>query len=122
MRLLLLLLVPFASFSQIEKTITYKVKYVHNVAVKTDNSITWTVDTISYHVPFDIKLTKKSVSIDGYGTYKIAEYQLRGEPGELQYPWYKFTNGIYLWWVNKIAIMEYPLSEKKAKTIVFDID
>lgn len=118
MRLLLLLLAPLMGFSQLDTTITYKIKHVHTVVIKPDSStLSWKADTIRYSVPFDIKFTKGKIVVDGYGTYKIAKHEIHSG----LYHWHKLTNGGQLTWIENAVIWEWPIVKRKTKTIIFEV-
>lgn len=119
MRFLLFLLYPLVSYSQPTRTDTYHVKTVHTITVKSPTVTNWKVDTITYHVPFEIKYNAQQVSIDGLGTYKVAQYERRCD-GECDF--YKFTNNWTMMVTEVYAIFESPIVNKKGSTIVFDLD
>lgn len=119
MRLLLLMLAPFTGFSQLDTTITYKIKHVHTIAIKPDSStLSWKADTIRYSVPFDIKFTPTKIIIDGYGTFKVTKHELHSN----LYHWHKLSNGGQLTWIENAIILEYPVVKRKTKTIIFEVN
>lgn len=120
--LLFALLVPMLACSQSDTIITYKVKELHNIVLGADTSIKWTIDTIKYQVPFEIKFTKKKIMVDGYGSFNVSKYELRGDGEAPRYRWYKLSNGAYLMWVLNVVIIEYPLAKRKSKMLVFNIE
>lgn len=141
MRLLLLLLAPLMGFAQLDTTLTYKTKHVHTVVIKPDSStLSWKADTIKYQVPFEIKITHPTsiqlnnngmvigeaggtVIIDGYGTYKIAKREIHGQIDSLPgWPYYELSNGSHLTFIANSVIWEFPIVNRKTKTIIFEID
>lgn len=124
MRLLLLLLAPVIGFSQFDMTLTYKTKHVHTIAIKPDSStLSWKIDTIKYAVPFEIKFTTSKIIIDGYGTYKITNREIHGQIDSLPgWPYYELSNGSHLTWIENSIIWEWPIVNRKTKTIIFEID
>jgi hypothetical protein len=96
-------------------------KEVSSVTLKPDTVI-WITDTIRYQDAFEIKFTKKAVSIDGYGKYTITSVVMHGEDGQEQFPYYYFSNGMYLIRFSKFLILESPIKNNKGKTVVFTSD
>lgn len=122
MRILLLLLAPLMGYSQLDTTLSYRQKEVHGINIGADTaSLTWTIDTIKYNVGFEIKFNKakKSIAIDGYGTYKYLEYFLHPSSGR---PTYTLANGGELSWIAGSVIWAWPIVKRKTKTIIFEID
>ena len=140
MRVLLLLLMPVMGFCQLDTTITYRQKEVHSIVIKADSTtLSWKADTVKYDVLFEIKFTKPEgyvgnyngsitplggkIVIDGYGTYKITKHEIHGAdtdwPG---YHYYELSNGTKLTWIENAVIWEFPIVNKKTKTIIFEIE
>lgn len=114
-----MLLLPLISYSQRDTVIVYKTKEVHSIAWKSnDSTLSWKIDTIRYRVPFEIKITKKNIAIDGYGPFKIDS--IRRHEGSA-YINYRLPKGIGFTWIERYAYLEYPISKKKSKVIVFYI-
>jgi hypothetical protein len=121
MRTLLLLLAPMLGYSQLDTTLVYRQKEVHSIIIKADSSgLSWAIDTIPYLVPFEIKFNKvkKTIAIDGYGTYKVAEYSLH----QSGYHAYKLSNGGEVGYIAGSVIWTWPISRRKTKTIIFKIE
>lgn len=121
MRILFFLLAPLMGYSQLDTTITYRQKEVHSVNIGADTaSLTWVIDTIKYSVGFEIKFnkTKKTIEIDGYGTYKYLEYYLHPSSGR---PTYTLTNGGELSFYAGTIIWVWPIVNRKTKAIIFEI-
>jgi hypothetical protein len=120
MRLLLLLLAPVFGYSQPNINLTYHVKEVHTIGWRSDTTtFSWRIDTIKYGVPFEIKLTSKSVVVDGYGTFKVDSVKQ------------KYNSPYWNYWLNggkQFALIEnegflnYPIINKKSQIIIFYID
>jgi hypothetical protein len=107
------------SYSQSDTVLTYRQKEVHNMFISKDTtSLTWTIDTIQYQVPFEIKLTKKSIAVDGYGTFKIDSVK-KSEDGD--YFNYYCPNKIQFNFAAGNAYLLYPMVARKSKVIVFYI-
>lgn len=119
--LLLFIIAPLLSYSQNDTTVVYFQKEVHSITLGNDTSFRWTIDTIKYEKPFEIKFTKKKVSVDGIGDFKIAQYELRKEIDGFEYRWYKFSNGAFLIWMLNVISIEYPVANKKTKSLFFDV-
>jgi len=120
MRLLFLLLAPLVGYSQSDTTLTYRQKEVHNMAFSKDTgSMTWNIDTIKYQVPFEIKITKKKIAIDGYGTFRVDSVK-RSEEGD--YWNYYLPNKLQFTFVVGNAYLIYPIVNRKSKLIVFVIN
>lgn len=119
MRLLLLFMWPVIGYSQLDTTITYKTKHVHTIAIRPDSStLSWKADTIKYTVPFDIKFIAAKIVVDGYGTFKVTKHELHSS----LYHWHKLSNGGQLTWIENAVILEYPIVNRKTKTIIFEIE
>lgn len=117
MRLLLLFMWPTLAFSQLDTTLTYRTKEVHSMVFSNDReSLTWNIDTIKYQVPFEIKITKSKIAIDGYGTFKVDSIK-RSEEGD---HWnYYLPNNLQFTFVVGNAYLFYPIVNRKSKLIVF---
>lgn len=109
-------------YSQLDTTIIYRVKEIHNITLGGGTAIKWTIDTIKYDARFEIKFTKKRIYVDGYGSFGVNKYETRGDGGDLRYRWYALSNGAYLMWVLNVVIIEYPMVNRKLKTLVFNIE
>lgn len=120
MRVLLLLLAPFMAYTQVDTVLTYHVKEVHYVTFK-DTAATEKIDTTKFQSVGEIKFTKSSVSIDGYSKYKILSYQMNGDSVQ-KFPYYYFSNGMYLIWFTHFVILEYPFKNNKSTTVIFMLD
>lgn len=121
MRILLLLLAPLLGYSQLDTTLAYRQKEVHRISIAADTaSLTWVIDTIKYIADFEIKFNKakKSIAIDGYGTYKYIEYFSHSSSGR---PTYTLSNGGELSWFAGSIIWVWPIVKRKTKTIIFQI-
>jgi hypothetical protein len=121
MRILLLLLLPISISAQQIVNLKYQLKEVHNITMLPDSNVKWSIDTIKYHVPFEIKFTKTKVSIDGYGNYTITKYEDRSHEGT-QIDHWKLSNGSTITRFETLMYWEYPFVKGKAKTIFFKID
>lgn len=120
MRFLFFLLTPIIGYCQPNVNVTYHAKEVHTIGWKTGDSISsWKVDTIRYSVPFEIKLTSKSVIIDGYGTFKVDSTKQKYNSPYWNY-WLK--NDIQFTLIEKYGYLNYPTVNKKSKLIIFYID
>jgi hypothetical protein len=120
MRVLLFLLAPFMGYSQLDTTITYRQKEVHSINIGADTaSFRWVIDTVRYSVDFEIKFnkTKKSIAIDGYGTYKYLEYYINPSSSR---PTYMLSNGGEVSFFAGAIIWVWPIVKSKTKTIVFE--
>jgi hypothetical protein len=124
----MLLLMPLMGFSQLDITMTYKQKEVHSIVIKADSStLSWKADTIKYDLLFEIKITPTKIAIDGYGTYKITKHEIHGViddafghwPG---YHYFELSNATKLTWIENAIIWEFPIINKKTKTIIFEIE
>jgi len=118
MRLLFLFLLPCAASAQSIASVKYFTKEVHNIKVNKDSSLDWRIDTISYHVPFEVKFTKAKVSIDGYGTYKIVKYEDRSHEGT-QIDHWKLSDGSTITRFETLMYWEYPVVNRKSRIIHF---
>ncbi len=111
MRLLFILLAPLLGYSQADTTLTYRTKEAHNINWKNqDTASQWKVDTIEYQVPFEIKISKKSLVIDGYGTFKIDSARF---PPQSPYMRYYLPKGVIFCWIEKYAYLTYPIVNKR---------
>lgn len=120
MRLLFLLLAPLMGFCQRDTIITYHTKEVHTINwVTNDSTKTWKVDTISYSTPAELKLTKKSIIIDGYGSFKVDSVKT---PEQSLYWRYYLPGGVIFSLIEKYAYLTYPIVNKKSKILVFYVD
>lgn len=120
MQVLFLLLAPLMVFCQRDTTITYHTKEVHTINWgNNDSTKTWKVDTVSYSLPFEIKLTKKSIAIDGYGSFKVDSIRT---PDQSLYWRYYLRNGVIFCWIEKYAYLTYPIVKGKSKILVFYVD
>jgi hypothetical protein len=120
MRLLLLLLTPSLLYSQPNINLTYHTKEVHTIGWRSpDSTSSWRIDTIKYGVPFEIKLTNKSVVIDGYGTFKVDSVKQKYDSPYWNY-W--LTGGKQFALIENEGFLNYPTVNKKSKIIVFYID
>jgi hypothetical protein len=81
--------------------------------------LSWAIDTIPYYVPFEIKFNRvtKTIVIDGYGTYKVAEYSLRQSGCHA----YKLSDGGEIGYISGSVIWSWPIVKRKTKTIIFNI-
>lgn len=122
MRFLFLLLAPLMGYSQSDTIVTFRVKEIHNITLYADTTIKWTIDTIKYNVPFEIKFTKKKISVDGYSAFTISKFEMRSHGDGSKYRWYLFSNGAYLMWTLSAVIIEYPAVKRKSKMLVFNIE
>ena len=121
MRILFLLLAPLMGYSQLDTTITYRQKEVHSINIGADTaSLKWVIDTIKYTVNFEIKFNKakKSIAIDGYGTYKYLEYYINPSSSR---PTYMLVNGGELSFFAGTIIWVWPIVKRKTSTIIFEI-
>lgn len=120
MRFLFFLLAPILSYSQFSGTFTYKKKEVHTIGWRTADSISsWRIDTIHYGVPFEIKLTNKSVVIDGYGTFKVDSVKQKYD----SFYWnYWLSGGKQFVMIENYGYLNYPVVNKKSQIIVFYVD
>lgn len=123
MRFILLFMLPVIGYSQLDTTLTYKTKELHSITYKNDSAtLKWTVDTIRYHVPFEIKFTKKKIAIDGYGTYAIRKHNIHGAIDNLPgYNHYELSNGTRLTYMENWVYWEWPIKNRKTKMVVFII-
>lgn len=120
MRLMFLLLLPAIALAQRDTIITYHTKEVHTINwVNNDSSKTWKVDTITYLTPAELKLTKKSIVIDGYGSFKVDSVRT---PEQSLYWRYYLPGGVIFSWIEKYAYLTYPIVNKKSKILVFYVD
>jgi len=152
MRVLMLLLMPIMGFSQLDTSLHFRQIEVHSIVIKPDSTtLTWSVDTIKFKSPGgEIKFQKRvrvypvlgeilqdssvigvelyayyfatSISIDRYGTYKVSKSEMHGVGKQYQYPYYELTNGSKLTWVENAIIWDWPIINKKTKTIIFQIE
>lgn len=131
--LLFAMLAPMLAHSQLDTIVTYRQKHVHNIVIRADSSqLSWNADTINYATHFEIKFNKakKTIAIDGYGTYKVSKYEIHGaiephlpEHGKIPgHHYYELSNGSKLTWIANGIIWEWPIVKKKTQTIIFEID
>jgi hypothetical protein len=117
---------PTLAFSQLDTTLTYRLKEVHTIAYKNDSvTLSWKVDTIPYAVPFEIKFSPTKIAIDGYGTYKIVKHEIHGStpiPQARGYDYYELSNGTTLTYIEKWIYWSWPIINKKTKMVIFIID
>lgn len=121
MRILFFLLAPLLGYSQLDTTITYRQKEVHNVTIAPDTaSLRWGIDTVKYDVNFEIKFNraKKNIAIDGYGTYKYVEYFIHPSSSR---PTYTLSNGGELSFFAGTIIWVWPIVNRKTSMIIFEI-
>jgi len=117
---LFFLLAPLFGYSQPTLNITYHTKEAHAIGWKADSTTSsWRVDTIQYSVPFEIKLTNKSIVIDGYGTFKVDSVKQKYNS---PYWCYWLKNDIQFALIEKYGYLSYPTVNKKSKLIIFYID
>ena len=83
---------------------------------KDTNSLTWKIDTIKYEVPFEIKITKKKIEIDGYGAFRIDSVKKSQDGDNLNY---YLPKNIQFTFVVGNAYLVYPMANRKSKLIVF---
>lgn len=120
MRLLFFLLAPLFGYSQPSSNITYRTKEVHTIGWRSDTATSsWRIDTIRYSVPFEIKLTDKSVVIDGYGTFKVDSVKQKYNSSYWNY-W--LSGGKQFALIENCGYLNYPTVNKKSKIIIFYID
>jgi hypothetical protein len=116
-----MLLAPAMGYTQLDTTLTYRQKGVHHLSISADTTtISCKIDTIKYAVDFEIKFnkTKKTIAIDGYGTYKYVGYT---PTQSLLAHSYQLENGGEICWVNGSVIWASTLVKRKATTIIFEI-
>ncbi len=117
MRFLLLFMLPVMGYSQLDTTLNYRQKQVHNMTFdQYITDVTWNIDTIKYDVPFEIKITKKKIEIDGYGIFLVDSVR-KSEGGD--YSNYFLHNGHQFTFVVGNAYLAYPIVNRKSKLIVF---
>lgn len=120
MRLLFLLLAPLIGYAQPSGSLTYKIKEVHAVGWRTaDSTSSWRIDTIRYSVPFEIKLSNKSVVIDGYGTFEVDSVKQKYNSPYWNY-W--LSGGKQFALIENYGYLNYPTVNKKSQIIVFYVD
>ncbi len=120
MRLLLLLLLPIIGYCQPSANITYHIKEVHNIGWRTaDSTSSWRIDTIKYSSPFEIKLSDKSVAIDGYGSFKVDSVKQKYNS---LYWNYWLSGGKQFSLIENLGYLNYPTVNKKSQIIIFYID
>lgn len=120
MRLLFFLLAPAIGFAQPSLNLTYKVKEVHTIGWRTaDSTSSWRIDTIRYGAAFEIKLSSKSVVIDGYGTFKVDSVKQKYNSPYWNY-W--LSGGKQFALIENYGYLNYPTVNKKSQIIVFYVD
>lgn len=123
---------PVFGYSQLDTTLTYRQKEVHNIVIKADTSVLWGIDTTKFQSIGEIKFnkSKKTISIDGYGVYKVSKHEIHGvieahlpEHGRIEgYHYYELSNGSKLTWIANAVIWDLPIVKKKTKTVIFEIE
>lgn len=120
MRLLFFILAPILGYSQPSGTLTYHTKEVHTIGWRSDTATSsWRIDTIKYTVPFEIKLTNKSIVIDGYGTFKVDSVKQKYNSPYWNY-W--LSGGKQFALIENYGYLNYPTINKKSQIIIFCID
>lgn len=118
---LFLLLLSQVGFSQFLGRVTYRTKVVYNITFKKDSTTkSYTLDTISYSVPFEVLFTTKSVAIDGYGTFPVVQYYRNGN-FDAWFHHYILKGGTFVTIGQKVMYLVYPISNLKQRTVMFDI-
>lgn len=127
--LLFALLAPMLAHSQLDTIATYRQKHVHGIVIRADSSqLSWKADTIYYTASFEIKFNKakKTIAIDGYGTYKVTKHEIHGATPDFDlspgYHYYELSNGSKLTWIENAILWEWPFVNKKSQEIIFEID
>jgi hypothetical protein len=111
---------PVFGYAQPNATLTYKTKEVHSIGWRTpDSTSSWRIDTIQYNVPFEIKLSNKSVVIDGYGTYRVDSVKQKYNSTYWNY-W--LSDGKQFALIENYGYLNYPTVNKKSKIIIFYVD
>lgn len=121
MRLLFLLLAPFMGYSQFVGNLIYKTKEVHNITYINDSTTNWKIDTISYSVPFEIKISSSKIIIDGYGTYSITAWKDKSHEGT-KIDYWELSNGTNISKIETLMYWNYPTVNHKSKIIFFQLE
>lgn len=120
MRLLIFLLAPFLGYSQVSGVFVYKTKEVHKIGWRDSGSTSsWNIDTIRYHVPFEIKFLQGKISIDGYGTFKIDSVKQKYNSPYWNY-W--LSDGKQFALIENYGYLNYPTVKKKSQIVIFYLE